>query len=215
MKGKWLFICSCVLLQAFCFFLLLSTAIAQSEDLTITTYYPSPKGTYSELRLSPHISSTSCDSSTIGTLYYDSNPPGGLTICTSSGWQQLGIPSGAVMSFNLRSCPAGWSELTSARGRYIVGAQGGASVGATVGTKLTDRESQPVGKHYHAYEKTIIGHNQAPGSGFQEGGGRGRVDYVNTCISETGSSCLGGSVTGPAPDGTNAPYIQLLMCQKD
>lgn len=212
MKGKWLFICSCVLLQTFC---LLATASAQTEDIAITTYYPSPKGAFSELRLSPHVSSTVCDSSTIGTLYYDSNPPGGLTICTGSGWQQLGIPSGAVMSFNLRSCPAGWSELTSAKGRYIVGAQGGASVGATVGTRLNDRENRPAGKHYHAYQKTTIGNNMSPGGGFQETGGRGSVDYVDTCITETGGSCRSGSVMFPAPDGTNAPYIQLLICQKD
>jgi hypothetical protein len=30
-------------------------------------------------------------------------------------------PAGAVMFFNLATCPPGWTELVSARGRYLVG----------------------------------------------------------------------------------------------
>ena len=30
------------------------------------------------------------------------------------------VPSGAVMSFNLASCPTGWSEYTAARGRAVI-----------------------------------------------------------------------------------------------
>jgi len=55
-------------------------------------------------------------------------------------WKELGggaIPSGAVIFFNLASCPQGWRELTSARGRYIVGLPAGGTLGATVGTALS------------------------------------------------------------------------------
>ena len=34
------------------------------------------------------------------------------------------VPSGAVMAFNLSSCPDGWSPFTEANGRFIMGSQG-------------------------------------------------------------------------------------------
>lgn len=42
-------------------------------------------------------------------------------------WNQLvssipaGIPAKAVMSFNLTSCPTGWTEYTAAAGRTVIG----------------------------------------------------------------------------------------------
>ena len=42
----------------------------------------------------------------------------GLTNVPSSGG---GVPAGAVMAFNLNSCPSGWSEYTPAYGRFIRG----------------------------------------------------------------------------------------------
>jgi hypothetical protein len=38
-----------------------------------------------------------------------------LAMRGTPGWSP--IPTGAVMFFNLAACPAGWSELTAARGR--------------------------------------------------------------------------------------------------
>lgn len=44
-----------------------------AEDITITTYYPSPYGVYNELQLYPHTSAvTPCDAAHIGTMYYNS-----------------------------------------------------------------------------------------------------------------------------------------------
>ena len=34
------------------------------------------------------------------------------------------IPAGAVMAFNLSSCPDGWSPFTEANDRFIMGSQG-------------------------------------------------------------------------------------------
>lgn len=31
------------------------------------------------------------------------------------------VPSGAIMYFDMTSCPSGWTEFTTARGRYIAG----------------------------------------------------------------------------------------------
>lgn len=41
-----------------------------------------------------------------------------------------GTPSGAVMAFNLASCPTGWSEYTAGQGRAIIGAGAGAGLTA-------------------------------------------------------------------------------------
>ncbi len=49
-----------------------------------------------------------------------------LKVCDGSAWQSVsvpvaGVPAGAVMAFDLTSCPAGWSEYTQARGRFLRG----------------------------------------------------------------------------------------------
>lgn len=61
------------------FFILTDKAFPIGEEMTITTYYPSPYGVYSTLRLYPNASEpVACDSTTQGTLYYDSN--------STTGW---------------------------------------------------------------------------------------------------------------------------------
>jgi hypothetical protein len=47
------------------------------------------------------------------------------------------------------SCPAGWSEFTEARGRYVVGLTAGGTLKGTSGTPLSDQEARPVGQHEH------------------------------------------------------------------
>lgn len=77
-----------------------------------------------------------------------------------------GIPAGAVLAFNLTTCPAGWSEVPQARGRYIVGLTPGGTLSQTVGTALANGENRPVGQHTHTV--TDPGHNHAvvdPGHG--------------------------------------------------
>ena len=69
------------------------------------------------------------------------------TDATGSG--SADIPTGAVMAFNLASCPSGWTELTSARGRYIVGLPSGGTLAGTAGTALSNQENRPVGQHNH------------------------------------------------------------------
>ncbi|QQG45649.1 MAG: hypothetical protein HYW89_01890 [Candidatus Sungiibacteriota bacterium] len=110
------------------------------------------------------------------------------------------LPAGAVLYFNLTSCPGGWSELTAARGRYIVGLQQGGSLGTTVGTALSNQENRATGKHNH----------QLGGLWVNQGNGNNPAGTANPerwAPYETGYA---GDV-----DGTNAPYIQLLACQKN
>lgn len=137
------------------------------------------------------------------------------------------VPPGAVMFFNLTSCPEGWSELTAARGRYLVGLPDGGALLSTVGTSLSDQEERPAGTHYHS-----LMHNLLPT--FLSG------DLAATLLTDGGHDSevrtqqgdvnfLFHAAKGPLQNndqnrlrddtalkvGTNAPFIQLLVCQKD
>jgi hypothetical protein len=52
------------------------------------------------------------------------------------------VPQGAVMTFNLTSCPAGWTEMTAAQGRAIVGMPSGGTLSGHVGDPMGDLESK-------------------------------------------------------------------------
>ncbi len=67
------------LLKSIClilFFLFLCTTFVFAEEITITTYYPSPYGSYNEIKLQPHTPPVAaCDNanpSNEGSLYFDS-----------------------------------------------------------------------------------------------------------------------------------------------
>jgi hypothetical protein len=128
-------------------------------------------------------------------------------------------PAGAVMYFDLASCPAGWSEYVAGRGRYLVGVPAGGTGGASVGTALSDQENRPTGQHTHAVNDP--GHYHT-------------VDYDTERLANMGNTIggtsmfgtnSGGENTHPAltgitianagsVPGTNAPYLQLLACRK-
>ncbi|MGH9870401.1 MAG: hypothetical protein ACREAA_19885 [Candidatus Polarisedimenticolia bacterium] len=126
-----------------------------------------------------------------------------------------GVPSGAIMYFNNSTCPPGWSPLVAAQGRYLVGVvPGGTLLGTPTGvhSALFDRENRPVGAHSHGI--TDPGHRHgyeaavptSTGSGDSQAG----YEHRNTDLAVTNVTI---NSTGPA--GTNAPYIQLLVCQKN
>ena len=54
------------------------------------------------------------------------------------GGDDSGVPAGAVMHFNLGTCPSGWSEFTDGEGRYIVGMPQGGTLGGMVGYRAYD-----------------------------------------------------------------------------
>ncbi len=257
------------------------TAYALAEDLTLTTYYPSPRGVYKELRTSGDVAigmtgAPSARLQVVGslnapalyvvgqggttTLRVDDHPDAGgdptpflinsdgnVGIGTSSPsgsakldvqgrvkiadgtqgdnkvltsdanglatWQSAAVPSGFVGFFNLASCPNGWTELTSARGRYLVGLPSGGTLASTAGTALTNLENRAVGAHAHTV--TDPGHSHtyssSVGTSGASNGWTGQATSAQTSTGMTGITIgNAGSVAG-----TNAPYIQLLVCQKD
>ncbi len=138
---------------------------------------------------------------------------------TNKNWALVSdpVPAGAVMSFNLAACPAGWSELVAARGRYLVGLPSGGTLGNPVGQPLSDGENRAVGKHNHTL--TDPGHTHPvpitnagtagsiqPAFGNPPAAGSGSTDSQKTGI----TLAEAGTVAG-----TNAPYLELLVCQKN
>ncbi|MCM2267526.1 MAG: hypothetical protein NDI60_07085 [Elusimicrobiales bacterium] len=134
------------------------------------------------------------------------------------------VPSGAVMHFNLASCPSGWSEIVAARGRYIVGLTNGGNLLAAVGTALNDQEDRPVGAHLHSITTPAHNHNLPS---IYAGGDTPNDDFglsvrevdisIPMLTMQTfngGASTFNSASTG-AVAGTNAPYLQLLTCQRD
>ena len=176
----------------------------------------------------------------------------------------LGIPSGAVMFFDLANCPTDWTLLSGAQGRYLVG---GTTIGMQVGSALSDGEDRATGSHIHPVTDTGHTHGINPhghsvsdpdhshsviesphshsidlddnfGMGGVDDAGESSEGSDSTGTETTGIS-IGSSATGvsvlqsssgptqsattgvvtAAPAGTvagtNAPYLQLLVCKKD
>jgi len=66
------------------------------------------------------------------------------------------VPQGAVMPFNLASCPSGWTEVTDAQGRAIVGLPSGGALSGEVGSGLSDLEDRT---HAHEVNPTSFSTN--------------------------------------------------------
>lgn len=62
------------------------------------------------------------------------------------------FPAGTVAFFDLPACPSGWTELTAARGRTLVGLPSGGTLGGTQGTALSDLEARV---HSHTFSTSV------------------------------------------------------------
>lgn len=72
--------------------LLFTAIVLAAEEITITTYYPSPYGAYNELQLYPHDPAvTTCDDTHKGTMFYKSTDDQ-VYVCKGAtlGWQVVG-----------------------------------------------------------------------------------------------------------------------------
>lgn len=138
----------------------------------------------------------------------------GFSVGTSS---YAFVPSGAIMYFNKTACPNGWTELTGARGRYIVGTPASGTLGGTAGTALSNGEDRPTGTHSHP----ISNHSHTGSVNLASGsGGCGGImracglwgasgSYVSATVNTTVTSNYAGTAN------TNAPYIQYIVCLKN
>ena len=139
---------------------------------------------------------------------------------------QAAVPAGAVSFFNLANCPSGWSELTTARGRYLVGMPSGGTLAGTAGSALTDQENRVVGQHSHGLSTDSHNHDYAAGWAYNDAADGGSVrrplfDFKPADASVPDVSALQSAsgthsvLSAGAVTGTNAPYLQLLSCEKN
>ena len=217
----------------------------QQEQITITTYYPSPYGSYHEVRSdqmaigSPYRTSALADGNLLvsgnvgigtatpavalevrgpatGAVKIVDGNQGVSKVLTSDAnglakWAPGVPPSGSVGFFDLASCPAGWSAFAAARGRYIVGLVAGGTLDGVQGTALSNLENRPVGRHRHH-----VVYNVYDGGGFKEGSDDPfPVDYTPGTAYWTHTWYTSDDGLNQNVPGTNAPYIQLLVCRKD
>ncbi len=103
------------------------------------------------------------------------------------------VPIGAVMAFNLNSCPDGWTEFTDARGRVVIGANGGTyTLGSQGGEENTTLDSTKM-----SYTDT------GPGA------------TILPAALGAGGTVFGRSTLAPPDPFTNIPpYVSLLYCEK-
>lgn len=88
------------------------------ESITVTTYYPSPYGVYSEMRLYPKLESeaTACDSSQEGLMYYDKDKHT-LKVCGKAGKWENQAPR-FFKGLGCASCPYGTQSFNL--GLYVM-----------------------------------------------------------------------------------------------
>src|SRR3954452_21643175 len=129
-------------------------------------------------------------------------------------------PAGAVMYFDLASCPSGWSDFAAGRGRYLVGMPVGGTPGAAVGTALSPQENRPTGQHTHAVIDP--GHVHAVGfdterlANFGNTIGGTSIFGSNSGSENTELGFTGISIANAGTvSGTNAPYLELVACRKN
>ncbi|MBI5631587.1 MAG: hypothetical protein HY921_11980 [Elusimicrobia bacterium] len=226
-----------------CFILGASAEDLGSESVTLMTYYPAPSGVYVKMiTTADAYLARDAGSVGIGTVapgaklevrgdvkIVDGSQGSGKVLTSDAAglasWQAL-LPTGAVMFFDLASCPSGWAPMVAARGRYLVGLPAGGALSGTAGTALSNLENRAAGRHWHpitdqqhshggwganlanggAYNTIVPWQNR--GAAFPGPNGYVQVtDNASTGITATNNNA--GSVAG-----TNAPYLQLLVCRK-
>ena len=118
------------------------------------------------------------------------------------------VPSGAVMAFDLDTCPAGWTELATAKGKVIVGLDTGDSDfdlrGEIGGEKTHILTIAEMPSHRHGttldYVGEIIGGSHA----------RTMIEQY-----DSSNNVVTNYEGGNQPHNILQPYITLLYCKKN
>jgi hypothetical protein len=145
-------------------------------------------------------------------------------------WTAPGIPSGAIVFFNGTACPTGYTIVSGARGRTIVGLPSGGTLAGTGGSALTNlatRTITEVAAHTHGTGTLALASDGAHTHTFAYGnlataGFTGRVVNDTPGTGTTGAAgththtTTGTSASsGSASVDVTTPYIQYLICSKD
>ena len=155
---------------------------------------------------------TACGANEEGSQRYNSSLKI-MEFCDGVAWQSFGgsgsIPPGAIMAFDLTTCPSGWSEYTAARGRFLRGIDNGAG-NDPAGTRSPGNvQDDAFQGHWHSLPNNVMGRF-------------GSSDTIDTANS---NSSYVSNTTDPISDGVNgaprtAPEtrpknVAVLFCRKN
>lgn len=160
-----------------------------------------------------------------------------VLVCDGTNWIpaniSVAVPSGAVMAFDLISCPSGWSPLATAAGRVVVGAGTYAANADADGTNSeTTLTVSDIGGNSdyaldvsempsHAHTATVRaysgeGLNSNPVDNVLGDDGNDRA-YSGVAPDELmrDGNVLVENTGGNTAFNTMPPYLALLYCKKD
>lgn len=138
----------------------------------------------------------------------------GWAFHADSGAGSADLPAGLIAHFDGTSCPPGWTAVSAARGRYLVGLPTGGSLAGVQGTPLTSLEDRPVGQHSHGVTQTPHSHTYVPPTQTSTGSGNSAARVGSA--QQTSADLVPISINAAGTvAGTNAPYVQYLVCRKN
>ena len=127
------------------------------------------------------------------------------------------IPEGMLLFFNRPQCPAGWNEVASSHGRYLVALPANGTSGGIVGTPLLDQENRPNGQHAHSISDPGHTHSRYKNiNGTPNMGHHPMSSWLSVATEsyQTSTNTTGITINNAGSIiGTNAPYAQLLLCK--
>ena len=139
-----------------------------------------------------------------------------------ASWEPLSsVPQGMLLFFNLSDCPEGWTKVSDSQGRYLVALQQNGTLNGTAGTNLSDQENRATGQHDHSigvveHTHTFNGGASGGGSAYACSSPPGSPNTISGNWAQSSVSTTGITINAYGDvEGTNAPYIQLLLCQKN
>jgi len=128
---------------------------------------------------------------------------------------EIRIPSGAVLAFKRKSCPAGWKPITIVKGRVIVGAGKGNGMserkfGDTGGEEKHCLTKNEMPSHNH-YIRRFKGATNDCLAGSREDYGISTSYNKGTAVEKNVISVTGGN----RPHENMPPFVVMLYCEKE
>jgi hypothetical protein len=158
-----------------------------------------------------------------GTMEYFAAPDNSFKFCNGTSWIGMSgasnVPAGAVIAFALTVCPAGWSEYTLARGRFLRGIDNGAGNDPDGTRAPGSLQADAFQSHWHTVVMTvapdkpqIVPHLPGDAGGGLTGPANGGNPW--TSLQARGLLSDGTNGVPRAANETRPENVAVLFCYK-